>query len=358
MKHLYTLLFIALFSTTAFAVPCQVPMSYRDFGFVRGQLVQNMNPSRQFQIAMDIARNNCFTSAQVEELATLLSNDRDRIDFCKMAFNNTVDKENFEEVYDAFISFSSALRLYKYLNNMPANNVVITQQPPQVIYNYTYPNLQTYNGRFGCNGYINDMTFRQLKQQIMTSGNEATMYNVAKNFTTHYCMSVGQVMEIASLFNTEAFRWDLIQSASANIYDVDNYTYFDQVFSNQQYRDKCRGLYAPRQNPNPNPIPAPAPPVQRCEVSNAEFDGIKGSINKISFNSSKESQLKSITRGRCFSVDQIKQLLNLFSFESSKLDLAKYLYEFCIDKQNYYRVNDIFSFSSSVDDLNKFIQTR
>lgn len=356
MKQLYTLLFVLFFIESSYSRACQVPMSFRDFGFVRSQLLQNMNPSRQYQLAMDIARNNCFTSTQVEELATLLANDRDRIDFCKMAFNNTVDRENFEEVYDAFISFSAALRLYKHLNSLPPNNVVITQQPPQVIYNYTYPNLQTYNGRFGCNGYINDVTFRQLKQQIITSGNEATMFNMAKNFTTHYCMSVGQIMELAALFNTEAFRWDLIQSASANIYDLDNYTYFDQVFPSQQFRDRCRGLYAPRQNPNP--VPTPAPPVQRCEVSIAEFDGIKNSINKISFNSSKESQLKSITRGRCFTVDQIKQLLNLFSFESSKLDLAKYLYEFCIDKQNYFRVNEVFSFSSSVDDLNRFIQTR
>jgi hypothetical protein len=356
MKHLYTLLFVLFFIVSSYSRACQVPMSFRDFGFVRSQLLQNMNPSRQYQLAMDIARNNCFTSTQVEELATLLANDRDRIDFCKMAFNNTVDRENFEEVYDAFISFSAALRLYKHLNGLPPNNVVITQQPPQVIYNYTYPNLQTYNGRFGCNGYINDVTFRQLKQQIITSGNEATMFNMAKNFTTHYCMSVGQIMEIAALFNTEAFRWDLIQSASANIYDLDNYTYFDQVFSSQQFRDRCRGLYATRQNPIA--APTPAPPVQRCEVANAEFDDIKNSINKISFNSSKESQLKSITRGRCFSVEQIKQLLNLFSFESSKLELAKYLYEFCIDKQNYFRVNEVFSFSSSVDDLNRFIQTR
>lgn len=356
MKQIYIIVLAVVFNYNLTTAQCITPITYRDFGFLRSQLIQTVNPSRQFQLAMDIAKNNCFSAAQVEDLASLLHNDRDRLDFCKTAFYRTVDKENFEDVYDAFISFSNALRLYKFVNQMPPQIPVKIQQNPNVNYQYNYPNVQQYNGRFGCNGYINDVIYNQLKQQIIMSGNEVTMYNMAKNFTSHYCMTVAQIIEIAGLFNNDNYRFDIIQAANTNLYDLDNFTYFDQVFTNPQIRENCRRIYVPI--PNQNNPPVTLPPALKCEVNNADLESMISSIEKISFNSSKESQLKSIARGRCFTVGQIRTLLNLYSFESSKLELAKFMYEFCLDKKNYFQINDVFSFSSSTDDLNKFIQTK
>jgi hypothetical protein len=37
------------------------------------------------------------------------------------------------------------------------------------------------------------------------------------------------------------------------------------------------------------------------------------------------------------------------------LTFAKEAHEKCVDKNNYFKVNDAFSFSSSVEDLNKSI---
>ena len=48
----------------------------------------------------------------------------------------------------------------------------------------------------------------------------------------------------------------------------------------------------------------------------------------------------------------------MFSFEDSKLDFAKYAYERTYDIDNYYKVNDAFTFESSVDELNEYIQAR
>jgi len=45
----------------------------------------------------------------------------------------------------------------------------------------------------------------------------------------------------------------------------------------------------------------------------------------------------------------------LFTFESTKLDLAKYVYSHTCDKKNYYRLFDIFTFESNVVDLKNFI---
>ena len=54
---------------------------------------------------------------------------------------------------------------------------------------------------------------------------------------------------------------------------------------------------------------------------------------------------------------QVKELLMLFTFEESKLDIAKYAYNHTYDIGNYYKLNDAFTFESSTDELNKYINS-
>lgn len=62
-----------------------------------------------------------------------------------------------------------------------------------------------------------------------------------------------------------------------------------------------------------------------------------------------------VIRANCLTTNQIKKLLQGFTFEQTKLELAKAAYSRCIDQQNYTQINDLFTFDSSVDDLNAFI---
>jgi hypothetical protein len=52
----------------------------------------------------------------------------------------------------------------------------------------------------------------------------------------------------------------------------------------------------------------------------------------------------------------VKELMLLFSFENNKLDIAKSAYRKTIDKQNYLNVNDALTFSSSREELVRFIR--
>lgn len=93
-------------------------------------------------------------------------------------------------------------------------------------------------------------------------------------------------------------------------------------------------------------------------MSSSEFADVKKSIEAKSFEDSKMTLAKQVGASRCFTVEQVKGLMSLFSFEDSKLDIAKYAYERSFDIDNYYKVNDAFTFESSIDDLNKYIQSR
>ena len=93
-------------------------------------------------------------------------------------------------------------------------------------------------------------------------------------------------------------------------------------------------------------------------MSGSEFSDAKKSIEEKSFEETKATMAKQIGRDRCFTVDQVKEVMSVFSFEDTKLDFAKYAYDRTYDIGNYYKVNDAFSFESSIDDLNKYVGSR
>jgi hypothetical protein len=91
-------------------------------------------------------------------------------------------------------------------------------------------------------------------------------------------------------------------------------------------------------------------------VSSSEFEKMTSSIKAQSFEETQLKIAKQALKSNCLSSSQIKGICKLFSFEESKLDFAIFAYKYCTDKNNYYTINDIFTFSSSVDSLNDAIE--
>lgn len=96
----------------------------------------------------------------------------------------------------------------------------------------------------------------------------------------------------------------------------------------------------------------------RSAMPAAEFDKAKGSIQAKGFDETKLTLAKQIAGGNCLTSEQVKAVMGLFGFEDNKLDFAKFAYDRVYDQGNFYKVNDAFSFSSSVDELNTYIQGR
>jgi len=90
-------------------------------------------------------------------------------------------------------------------------------------------------------------------------------------------------------------------------------------------------------------------------LSRQDFDGVKNSISSKSFDETKLTIAKQVISSNCLLSGQVKEIMLLFSFEETRLDLAKYAYGYTFDIGNYYKVNDAFSFSSSIDELNSYI---
>ncbi len=53
------------------------------------------------------------------------------------------------------------------------------------------------------------------------------------------------------------------------------------------------------------------------------------------------------------SIDQIAELLKLFSFESTKLEVAKYAYNYTSDKSEFYQLANEFTFDSNKNEITR-----
>ncbi|MBN8821125.1 MULTISPECIES: DUF4476 domain-containing protein [unclassified Spirosoma] len=102
-----------------------------------------------------------------------------------------------------------------------------------------------------------------------------------------------------------------------------------------------------------------APNRVDCVVSSADLDRIKERVEAAAFDTDKPKILKAaLAAKRCFSTDQILELLALFTFDSDKLPLAKYAYSYVTDRENYDQITDAFDFDTSKDELRTFIRSR
>ena len=116
-------------------------------------------------------------------------------------------------------------------------------------------------------------------------------------------------------------------------------------------------------------VPTPAPVVVEyvsgyhgpvgcpMPMSSQDFQSAKQTIASKSFEDSKLAIAKQIVNSNCLTSGQVRDLVQLFDFEDTKLKFAKYCYGYTYDLGNYYKVNDAFEFESSIDELNQYISS-
>ena len=85
------------------------------------------------------------------------------------------------------------------------------------------------------------------------------------------------------------------------------------------------------------------------------FENLKNIVRNQSFDSSKLKIAKQAIAANNVRTEQVLQLMDLLTFESYKLDLAKFAYQYTVDKQNYFMLYDGFTFQSSINQLAMFI---
>lgn len=93
-------------------------------------------------------------------------------------------------------------------------------------------------------------------------------------------------------------------------------------------------------------------------MKDREFESVKESIRKEWFEANRLQSTKFIIDKNNFTTRQVTELMQLFTFENNKLEVAKYAYNKTVDKRNYYLVNEELTFNSSKEELARYIRSR
>jgi len=88
------------------------------------------------------------------------------------------------------------------------------------------------------------------------------------------------------------------------------------------------------------------------------FAQFKATVKDQSFDSNKVTVIKNAAKTANFNSTQVRELLQLMSFDSYKLETAKYCYDFVIDKASYFKTYDVFQFDSNVKELSNYTASR
>lgn len=90
-------------------------------------------------------------------------------------------------------------------------------------------------------------------------------------------------------------------------------------------------------------------------MSDTKFEDLRRTISNQSFDDTKLNIALSALRSNKISSRQVAMLMREFTFESNRLSFAKAAYQSTVDRENYFIVNNEFTFSSSIDELNNYI---
>ncbi|HEX8563740.1 MAG TPA: DUF4476 domain-containing protein [Flavobacterium sp.] len=93
-------------------------------------------------------------------------------------------------------------------------------------------------------------------------------------------------------------------------------------------------------------------------MNQQNFASALQTIKNQNFEDTKLSTANQISQSNCLNAAQIGEICKTFGFEETKLTFAKSAYATCVDQNNYFKVNNVFTFSSSADELNSYISGR
>ena len=111
-----------------------------------------------------------------------------------------------------------------------------------------------------------------------------------------------------------------------------------------------RNDHEPRNNWPKNDNAAPR------AMADDTFNAFIETIRRESFDDSRMTIAKSIIDQNYFNTTQTKQLVTLFSFESNKVEIARYMYGKTLDRKNYFVIYNAFTFSKSKEELAEYIR--
>ena len=169
-----------------------------------------------------------------------------------------------------------------------------------------------------------------------------------------YYFTTAQTKQLIQLVSSESNRLELAKASYDNIVDQANFSQLYDIFSTSS-RNELEVYVKDNQG---GPIYTP-PIYTKTPMSNSSFTSLYNEVRNTYGFGAKMSRLTEIfaTETYYFTVTQAKQLVQLVSSESNRLELAKSAYGNITDPENFNLMYDVLTSQSSKNELSSYVNT-
>jgi hypothetical protein len=196
------------------------------------------------------------------------------------------------------------------------------------------------------NEYLNYIAILMSKTEVPDD-----KFNVLENVFRNNCVSIAQATVLLKYVEYEVEKLKLIKMAYFSFTDKANAKNLETSFKFESSKKELQSFL--------NEAKARKQlTISQC-VKATEDAEMKAFIEKLSvYNNDAEryQTFKKLYANYCYSLAQIKQILQGFIHDREKLDITRLLYYYCIDRENYDSISEVFSYKQTESDLKDFIE--
>jgi tetratricopeptide (TPR) repeat protein len=370
----------------------------------------------RFNYAMNYFLTEHSTTIQLQDACHYLYNDQKKYELCVAAYPNIIDKDHFFNIYDSFSKFSFAIKLYhntqekQQLTTLENNYQLNVEQDNDAIYDLLIEkgDLLLSNNQFDgailiyqqaleikpsdqiAIGKINDVEAIQTElTAILEAENQLNSQFDVLIQNGDVFLSANQVDEAIAMYEQamalkpsdettylrikEANAWkteisNMVENENQKRTEYDFLMQKGEIFVSSNKFDEAISVYQQasvifpvKQMPyikieeanrlkqelaNANSI---------CTTSETEFNHIKTSIDDQSFADDQMEMAKKYIQKKCFTIEQMKAIIPIFSMDNDKLEMIKYMYDYSYQQNKFYEFRGLLTFSSTQKELDEFL---
>lgn len=176
-------------------------------------------------------------------------------------------------------------------------------------------------------------------------------YNLLEKVVRNNCISIEQMNSLLKYIDYEVEKLKLVKLAYFHFSDILNANKLESSFNYESSKTELHNFL--NESKTSKQILN-----STCEKSaeDVEINSFSEKLMAINNDAERYQNLKKLYTNYCYTSLQVKQVLQSFIHDREKLDAAQLLYYYCVDKQNYTVIIDVFSYKQTESDLNDFIE--
>lgn len=270
--------------------------------------------------------SNFFTTMQVKKLIELVVNQNDRLQLAKASYESITDPENFTGIYTILNTQAGRNELAAYVAAYNNNNAGSAM------------NASSFN-----------TLYRNAQSQSTTNAKVTYISNAFLNMNNYF--KVVQVNQLIKLVAGDYERLNLAKKSYRSVVDPENFSQLYSLLTNQASKNE---LIAYVNNYNGGTTEN-----TKTAMTATQFDALYRDISNRYGVGAKMSALANVfaVATNYLTVAQAKQLIELVSEESNRLQLAKSSYDNILDQENFSQLYDLLNSQSSRNELAAFVNS-